>query len=245
MRVNLVCAAGALLALSACSGEKPASADADATTAAASPPAAAATAAASHAAAPSAPAPAVVDCTDFRSDLEEGDMIRIYYAVAGLPPPREKWAERILPRVDNSLPPEEAWNRAMAEVDARWNALKDVRCITLNADSGIRRYDAARGGLLVEAFSPSSYYNFGDYADRVRLKIRNADAAYLWKMPPERGQALTANYNMSGSSVVARLKIVGARPSQDGGIIEAEVIDYDFVPRAGSRAATETVKVEG
>lgn len=203
---------------------------------------------ATPAAAPVQAAPATpqaVACTDFRSDLEEGDMVRIYYATAGLPPPREKWADRVLSRLDRSLPPEEAWNRALAEVDARWNALKDLRCVTLRANAGIRRYDASRGGLLVEAFSPEAWYDFSDSGDNVRLKIRNADAAELWKMPADRGQALTANYGLANSSVVARLKIVGARPSQNGGVIEAEIVDYDVIPGSGSRAAQENIRVEG
>ena len=45
-------------------------------------------------------------------------MVRIYYAAASLPPPHEKWAERILSRLDRNLPPEEAWSRATAESDA-------------------------------------------------------------------------------------------------------------------------------
>ncbi len=204
-----------------------------------------ATVAASSAGANPAPAAAAVACTDFRADLEDSDMVRIYYAAASLPPPHEKWAERILSRLDRNLPPEEAWSRATAESDAQWNAVKELRCITLRTDAQIERYDANRGGLIVGALGPDLYYHFSDYGDRVRLKLRNATAAEVWKMPPERGQALAANNDLWGTTLVARVRIVGARPTQEGGVMEGEVVSYDIVPRERSRAAMETVEVEG
>jgi hypothetical protein len=233
----------AAFALAACSKDDEAARGA--TTATASPVATVGLPGAEPSEAAGVAGPAAVACTDFRSDLEDGDMVRIYYAAADLPPPREKWAERILNRMDRNLAPEEAWTRAMAEVDAHWNALKDLRCVTLRASAGIERYDSARGGLVVGAFSPNSYYDFSDYGDRVRLKILNAERAGLWKMAPARGQALTANNDLWGTNVVARLRILGARPSQDGGIVEAEVVSFDVIPRDNSRAAMETVQVEG
>lgn len=192
-----------------------------------------------------APAPAAIACTDFRGDLEDSDMLRIYYAAAALPPPREKWAERVLQRLDRSLPPEEAWNRATAEAEAQWNAVKDLRCVLLRTNAEIGTYDAARGGLKIGALRPDIHFTFNDYGDRAKLKLRNASAAEIWRMAPERGQALTANNDLWGTTLVARVRIVGARPTQEGGVLEGEVVSYDLIPRENSRAAMETVQVEG
>ena len=181
---------GAVLLIAGCSGGETDGAAPDApggaAAAAASSPAAASPESAA-AAAPAAPA-----CTDYRADLEESDMVRVYYGAAGLPPPIEKWAERVSARLDRNLLPEEAWKRATAEATAQWTGLKDLRCVTLRTASNIARYDTARGGLVIDAFSPTIYYTFRD-GEQVRLKICNADQAMVWRMPADRAQALLAN----------------------------------------------------
>lgn len=237
----------AALLISACSGEKTedaATSTEPAATAAAAPnPVRAAIAAVTGTPAPAA-APTSPACTDYRPDLEESDMLRIYYGTAGLPPPIEKWAERVSARLDRSLLPEEAWKRATAEATAQWTALKDVRCITLRTQSNIDRYDSARGGLVVDAFNPSSFYTFSDYGEQVRLKIRNADQAMIWRLPAERAQAMLANNGLYGSAIVARLRILNARPTQNGGVFEAEVDGFDVIPREHTRNAMATVVVK-
>jgi phytoene dehydrogenase-like protein len=190
-------------------------------------------------------APTASACTDYRADLEEGDMVRVYYGAAGLPPPIEKWAERVASRLDRNLLPEEAWKRATAEATAQWTALKDLRCVTLRTESNIARYDSARGGLIIDSFSPSSYYTFSDYGEQVRLKLRNADRAMVWRMTADRAQALLANSGLYGSTIVARLSIVTARPTQGGGVFEAEVDSFDVIPREHTRNSMATIAVNG
>lgn len=189
---------------------------------------------------PTAPEPA---CSEYRSDLTDGDMVRIYYATAGLTPPLEKWAEQAIPYGDQGVSQEEVWKRATAQVNAQWNAVKDVRCVTIRANADIGPYDDARGGLPIGALRPNTYYSFAEGADRVQVRFRNIDSAELWKLPRDKAMALTANYALGGAAVMLRAKVLSARPSDQGGVIEARVVGYDIVPnRAG--IPQQTIVVE-
>lgn len=179
------------------------------------------------AAAPSAPEPT---CSDYRSDLTDGDLVRIYYAAAALTPPFEKWAEKAIPYGDQGVSQEEAWKRANAQVTAQWNAVKDVRCVAIRTSADIGSYDDTRGGLPVGALRPDIHYSFNEGGDAVQVRLINAEAAELWKLPRDRAMALTANYGLGGATAVLRLKIVSARPTDGFGVIEAKVVGYDIVP---------------
>lgn len=212
------------------------------------------------AAASAAPAPAAVvttattvtpaappaTCADYRGDLDDSDVTMIYYSAAALPPPRDKWADQALYRIDRSTSPEEAWKQANAQVDAQWNAVSGLRCVSLRSDARIMRYDAARGGLLVENFAPGTYYTFNALGMPVEMRIANADTAYVWKMPEDKAQGLLrGSSSFNGAAIVARMRIVGARPSGSNGEIDAVVDSFDIVPGNGSRARFETVTVGG
>lgn len=213
-------------------------------------PAALPTATASPVASTAAPtattSPSPATCADYRGDLDDSDVAMIYYSTAGLPPPKDKWADQALYRIDRSTSPEEAWKQANAQVDAQWNAVAGLRCVSLRSDARIARYDAARGGLLVENFAPGTYYSFNALGLPVEMRIANADTAYVWKMPEDKAQGLLRGSNsFNGANIVARLRIVGARPSGSNGEIDAVVDSFDIVPGSGSRARFETVTVGG
>ena len=176
-----------------------------------------------------APAPEPT-CDAYRSDLTDGDIVRIYYAAAGLTPPFEKWAEKAIPYGDLGVSQEEAWKRANAQVTAQWNAVKDVRCIAIRASADIGTYDDARGGLPVGALRPDTYYSFSDGGDSVQVRLTNAEAAGLWKLSRDRAMALTVNYALGGAAAVLRVKVMSARPSDRVGVIEGKVVGYDIVP---------------
>jgi len=55
---------------------------------------------------------------------------------------------------------------------------------------------------------------------------------------------MKGSYAFSGSSVVARLKLLSARPSSGDGLIEAEVQSYDIVP-PGRGAKIATINLTG
>ena len=46
-------------------------------------------------------------------------------------------------------------------------------------------------------------------------------------------------------TIVARLSIVNARPTQEGGVLEAEVDSFDVIPREHTRNSMTTVAVKG
>jgi hypothetical protein len=234
--------AAVVLALAA-AGCSPKGTNAPATTNSAAPatPAPGPGATASAAAAPAQSAPgAEVTCRDYRADPEPGDMVMIYHAVSGMPAPTDKWAETILSKFDRQNDPEGAWSQANAQIKAQYAAVASTRCITLRTDAGMRAYDPARGGLVIGALGPDTYYPFEAFGEQVRLKIRNAEAASVWKLPADRAEALVrGGANLSGSRIVARLKIVSARPSSGDGLIDADVDSFDIEgPRDGSKLAT-------
>lgn len=181
-------------------------------------------------------------CRDYRADLEDGDMAMIYQAAAGLTPPFDHWADLVLARSPRDANPEAAWSRAKAQVQAQWRAVSQIRCVSLRTAANIQAYDPSRGGLIVQSLAPDHYFTFGD---DVRLTLRNAERAYVWKMPADRAEALFRGSNsFGGAELVARLHILSARPSGAGGVIEADVDSFDIAPAAYSRAAPATVTVE-
>jgi hypothetical protein len=181
-------------------------------------------------------------CKDYRADLEDGDMAMIYQAAAGLTPPFDRWADAVLARSPRDADPEAAWTRAKAQVQAQWNAVSPIRCVALRTRAAIRPYDAARGGLIVESLAPDHHFTFGN---DLRMSLRNAQSASVWKMPAERAEALYRGSNQfNGADLVVRLHILGARPRGSGGMLEADVDGFDIVPGAYGNVQPATVSVE-
>ena len=231
----LACVAPGLLLLVACNSESSADAPADAN---------AEGAATRDAALPDAVASAApVKCDRYVDNLTERDWAVVYYGMTGLEPPRERWADEALSSIDRSIGAEEAWKRANAQVEAQLGAMKDTRCITLRTGANPGDYDAGLGGVPFGAFAPDAYYPVGDSTTPVNLTFRNAAAARVWKMPRERAAALGADSWWSSASLVIRARLVAARPSGNGGAIEAEIVGFDLEPPEYSRASRETFTV--
>lgn len=197
------------------------------------------TTASASAAPPSTP----VNCDRFVDNLTERDWAVVYYGMTGLTPPREQWADEALVSIDRSLSAEEAWKRANAQVDAQWTAMKDTRCITLRTGANPGEYDAGLGGIPFGAFAPEAYFPVGENTTPVSLTFRNAGAARVWKMTPDRAAALRADSWWNSASLIIRARLVAARPSGNGGAIEAEIVSFDLEPPEYSRAARETFTV--
>ena len=197
------------------------------------------------AAQPAQPAAAPPEkCDSYTEDLTDRDWAIIYYAMTGLAPPREKWADEALSGLDRGLGAEEAWKRANAQVDTQWNAIKDVRCVTLRTRADPKDYDPGLGGIPLGAFAPDAFYPFRDGAMQIALKFRNADKARVWKMSADKAAALKADSWLGNLGLVIRARLVASRPSGNGGTIEAEVVGFDLEPSEYSRIARETVTVQ-
>ena len=163
--------------------------------------------------------------------------------MTGLAPPREKWADEALSGLDRGLGAEEAWKRANAQVDTQWNAIKDVRCVTLRTRADPKDYDPGLGGIPLGAFAPDAFYPFRDGAMQIALKFRNADKARVWKMSADKAAALKADSWLGNLGLVIRARLVASRPSGNGGTIEAEVVEFGIEPSEYSRIDRETVRV--
>lgn len=239
MRLARRLALAGMLAAAACSPKAPAAPDTD------QPARAAASGEASGPAAAATPAPASTSgagapCADYRAEVDPGDMVMIYHAVSGMAPQLDKWAETILYKFDRQSDPEGAWKQANDQIKAQYAAVSGVRCVTLRTGADVRAYDPARGGLVISALGPDTYYPFQAFGEKVRLQVRNAEAASVWKLPADRAEALMrGSGNLSGANLVARLRIVSARPSSGDGLIEAEVDSYDIeAARDGAKLAS-------
>lgn len=190
-----------------------------------------------------APSAAPVKCDSYPDNLTGRDWAVVYYGMTGLEPPREKWADEALVAIDRSLGAEEAWKRANAQIEAQWNAMNATRCISLRTGANPGEYDPGLGGIPFGAFAPDAYYPVGENTTPVNLTFRNAAAARVWKMPRERAIALKADGWWDSASLIIRARLVAARPSGNGGAIEAEVVSYDLEPPEYSRVARESFTV--
>lgn len=190
-----------------------------------------------------AAAPAPVNCDNYSDSLTNRDWAIVYYGMTGLSPPREKWADEALTGIDRSLGAEEAWKRANAQVESQWNAVKDIRCVTLRTRADPQAYDAALGGMPLGAFAPDAFYPFRDGSLDVALKFRNADKARIWKMTADKAAALKADSWLGNLGLAIRVRLVASRPSGNGGTIEGEIVGFDLEPSEYSRIDRETVTV--
>jgi hypothetical protein len=190
-----------------------------------------------------APAAAPVKCDHFADNLTNRDWAVIYHAMTGLQPPREQWADEALVSIDRSVGAEDAWKRANALVDAQWNAMKDTRCITLRTNASPGDFDPGLGGIPFGAFAPDAYYPVGERTTPVSLSFRNAGAARVWKMPADRAAALRSDSWLGSINLVIRARLVSARPSGNGGAIEAEIVSFDLEPSEYSSLSRETFTV--
>ena len=192
----------------------------------------------------SGPAPAApLKCDSYTDNLTDRDWAILYYAMTGLAPPREQWADQALAGIDRELGAEEAWKRANAQVEAQWNAVKDIRCVTLRTRADPQAYDASLGGMPLGAFSPETFFPFHDGPVKISLKFRNADQARVWKMTGDKAAALKADIWLGNLGLSIRARLTVARPSGNGGTIEAEIVGFDLDPPEYSRITRETVTV--
>lgn len=195
--------------------------------------------------APRPPEPKRVKCDEYRPDLEDGDMVMIYHGTLGVPPPMETWAERSLYQYDSSGNPEVAWTSAKTAVQAQFDAVAGIRCLTVPVVTQLSRYDPARGGIVIEDFGDGRYFAFSALGEQVRLKIRNGAQAGVWPMPADRAEAmLKGSRDLYRTRVVSRVRILSARPAQGYGVLEGEVTGFDIYSNPYGTAGKQLATVE-
>lgn len=169
-------------------------------------------------------------CDSYTDDLTDRDWAIIYYAMTGLAPPREKWADEALSGLDRGTGAEEAWKRANAQIDTQWNAIKDVRCVTLRTRADPKDYDPGLGGIPLGAFAPDAFYPSATARCRSRSSSATRTRRAYGKCPPTRlrrsrptaGSAISAS--SSGPALSLRDPAATAARSRPGCRVRLEAL---------------------
>ncbi|GMU45220.1 MAG: hypothetical protein AMXMBFR26_00020 [Porticoccaceae bacterium] len=222
------------LALVACGdADSQMSATATDATPTASPPAAESHPVQVASAAPASKAPPVPAQLDGRSaelsNPEHSAVILLYYGLAGIAPPIDKWVEADS-RVQMAPAPQKAARRdeVRAELQAAAASVADVGVlrITLN-DAGLSHYDPNYGEFQIGAVSPSSMVSYKAFGQNVNVKFVNGKTAQIWPMSAEDAQVVTDKLGPYGgrAELETELAITGVTPGPGGGTINTRIVE--------------------
>lgn len=239
MNKNLLGPTIAVLLLTACGQSTP---DANApgaaaTTGSAAPAAAApATTAASSGAAPAATAAPPSGSGTFAGrtgqlvNPDDSTMVFLYYDLAGIQPPIDRWVEDDS-RVKMAQPIDKAATRAAvrAELEAAGAAVRGVGVIRVTMNANLSDYDPTYSEFTVRALAPSSVLTFSTLGQKVEVGFNNGLTAQIWKVPAEEAQAIRDKIGYTRNvSVNALLGITSVQPGPGGGRISANVLEYEL-----------------
>lgn len=223
------------LGLVACDDSDTATQTTPGVSAATAPPAGAAPAAAPPAATapPAQPAPAA-GLTGRSGELSNPDhsaVVFLYYDLAGIAPPFDKWVEDDN-RVRSAPAPQKAALRTevRAELEAAAAAIRDVGTlrITLN-DARLSHYDPTYGEFQVGALSPSSMVSYTALKQNVNVKFDNGKTAQIWRVTPEEAQTISDKLGPYGRAELdVDLAITGVVPGPGGGTINTRVVAFEL-----------------
>jgi len=184
-------------------------------------------------AAPASKAPPVPAQLDGRSaelsNPEHSAVILLYYGLAGIAPPIDKWVEADS-RVQMAPAPQKAARRdeVRAELQAAAASVADVGVlrITLN-DAGLSHYDPNYGEFQIGAVSPSSMVSYKAFGQNVNVKFVNGKTAQIWPMSAEDAQVVTDKLGPYGgrAELETELAITGVTPGPGGGTINTRIVE--------------------
>lgn len=222
-----------LLLVAACGGtDKPAPA---AGVPAPAPPAGSAPDAVAPAAAPSGPVTGQATGLDGRTgelvNPDNNAMVFLYYDLAGIAPPIDRWVEddsrvKFVPAIDK--PAQRIAVRS--ELEAGVAAVKGAGVIRLSLTSAnLSDYDPTYGEFTVRALSPSSVVSFDALGQKVALRFGNGKTAQIWRVPASEAQAIRDKIPL-GTNVEldVLLTIKSVVPGPAGGTITADVVEYEL-----------------
>lgn len=204
--------------------------------AAAGTPAAPATTAADAGTAPTATGPppsgggAFAGRTGQLVNPDESTMVFLYYDLAGIQPPIDRWVEddnrvRMAPAIDKAA------TRATvrAELEAAPAAVRGVGVIRVTMGANLSEYDPTYSEFTVRALAPSSVLTFSALGQKVEVGFNNGLMAQTWKVPVGEAQAIRDKIGYTRNvSVDALLGITGVQPGPGGGRISANVLEYEL-----------------
>lgn len=176
------------------------------------------------------PAPAQLDGRSAElSNPEHSAVVLLYYGLAGIAPPIDKWVEADS-RVQMAPAPQKAARRdeVRAELQAAAASVADVGVlrITLN-DAGLSHYDPNYGEFQIGAVSPSSMVSYEAFGQKVNVKFVNGKTAQIWPMSAEDAQVVTDKLGPYGgrAELETELIITGVTPGPGGGTINARIVE--------------------
>lgn len=225
-------AIGALLMLAVTACGSPESPEAAGAAGSSSAVASGAAASAGDAAASGDPAPAGAIGQRTRELLnpESSTMVFLYYDLAGITPPIEKWVEDD-GRVKYAQGADRAAARATvrAELESAAAAVRGVGSLRLSMHANLSEYDPTYGEFAVRALAPSSEVSFDALGQQVSLKFGNGRHAQIWRVPAAEAQAIRDRLGYGGNaSLDVLLRIVDVQPGPGGGTITADVVEYEL-----------------
>jgi hypothetical protein len=158
-------------------------------------------------------------------------MVFLYYDLAGIPPPIDKWVEEDN-RVKYGPAIEKAPQRVAvrAELEAGVAAVRGAGVIRLSLNSAnLSDYDPTYGEFTVRALAPSSVVEFDALGQKVSLKFGNGKTAQIWRVPPAEAQGIRDRI-ATGSNVDLELLLAirSVLPGPAGGTITADVVEYEM-----------------
>ncbi|MDP2323663.1 MAG: hypothetical protein Q8N51_06495 [Gammaproteobacteria bacterium] len=195
------------------------------------PPAGAASNGVEPSAAPAGPVTGLGGRTGELVNPDNNAMVFLYYDLAAITPPIERWVEddsRVKYAAAIDKPAQRVAVRS--ELEAGLAAVRGTGAIRLSLNSAnLSDYDPTYGEFTVRALAPSSVVTFDALGQKVSLRFGNGKYAQIWRVPAEQAQAIRdklANYN--GVELEALVAIKSVVPGPAGGTITADVVEYEM-----------------
>lgn len=156
-------------------------------------------------------------------------MVFLYHDLAQIPLPMDAMVERDA-RVSMARPIDKAATREQvrSELEAGLRAVAKVGFLRMPLNANLSDYDPTYQEFTLQAFSPSSVFSFSVLGEQVSLKFRNARDAQTWQVAAADAQSIRDKLGYDGATADALLKIVGVQPGPGGGVILADVVEYDI-----------------
>jgi hypothetical protein len=186
---------------------------------------------ASDNAAPAGPVAGIGGRTGELVNPDNNAMVFLYYDLAGIAPPIDRWVEddsrvKYIAAIDK--PAQRA--TVKAELEAGVAAVRGTGVIRLSLNSAnLSDYDPSYGEFTVRALSPSSVVEFAALGQKVSLKFGNGKYAQIWKVPAAEAQGIRDRLSMSNNvELEVLLAIKSVLPGPAGGTITTDVVEYEL-----------------
>lgn len=161
---------------------------------------------------------------------DESTMVLLYYDLAGLPLPLDRWVEddnrvKLAPAIDKA-----AQRVAVrAELEAAAAAVRGAGLLRVTMAANLSDYDPTYGEFTVRALAPSSLVTYSAFGQKVDVGFDNGLVAQTWKVPAAEAQGVRDRIGpYANVSADVLLRITGVQPGPGGGRITTSVAEYEL-----------------